>query len=47
MTTAANAKNLRQYKKIFSLILEQILAFPSSTNLGRKIKNLKYRKYPF
>ena len=40
MTTTTNAENLRQYKTIFSLVLEQILAFPSSANLVRKVKNL-------
>ena len=36
--TKTNAENLRQYKHIFSLILEQILA--SSTNLVSEVKNL-------
>ena len=40
MTTITNAENLQQYKSRFSLILEQILIFPSSTNLARKNKNL-------
>ena len=40
MTTKVNAKNLRQYKSRFSLIVEQILAFPSSTNLVRKVNDL-------
>ena len=40
MTTTANAKKFRQYKSRLSLIAEQILAFPSSANLVRKVKNL-------
>ena len=40
MKATANAKNLRQYKSRFSLILEQIQAFPSSTNLAIEVKNL-------
>ena len=40
MTTSTNAENLRQYKSRFSLIVEQIQAFPSSTNLAREVKNL-------
>ena len=40
MTTATNTKNLRKYKSRFSLIVEQILAFPSSTNLVGEVKNL-------
>ena len=40
MTTSANAENLRQYKSRFSLIVEQILAFASSTRLVREVKNL-------
>ena len=35
MTTTTNAENLRQYKSRFSLIVEQILTFPSSTYLVR------------
>ena len=31
MTMAENAENLRQYKSRHSLIVEQILAFASST----------------
>ena len=34
------AENLRQYRSGFSLIVEQILAFPSSTYLVRKVKSL-------
>ena len=40
MTTATNAENLRQYKSRFPLIVEQILAFTSSTDLVEEIKNL-------
>ena len=40
MTTTTNAENLRQYKSRFSLIVEQILAFPSTTYLVRKVKSL-------
>ena len=40
MTPTTNAENLRQYKSTFSLIVEQILAFPSRTNLVRKVKDL-------
>ena len=40
MTAMTNAENLRQYKSTFSLIVEQILAFVSSTNLAREVKNL-------
>ena len=39
MTTTTNGENLKQYKSRLSLIVEQILAFPS-TNLVRKVKNL-------
>ena len=39
MTMTTNAENLRKYKRL-SLIAEQILAFPSSTNLVRKVMNL-------
>ena len=40
MATTANAKNLRQFKNRFSLNIGQILAFASSTNLVRAVKNL-------
>ena len=40
MTTKTNAENLRQYKSRFSFIVEQILAFASSTNLVREVQNL-------
>ena len=39
MTTITNNENLRQYKNIFSLIVEQILGCASSTNLFREVKN--------
>ena len=42
MTTIANAKNLRQYKSRFSLIVEQILAFASSTNFVKELKNMSF-----
>ena len=35
-----NTEKLRQYKTRFSLIVEQILVSPSSTNLVRKVENL-------
>ena len=40
MTAPTNAENLRQNKIRFSLISEQILAFASSPNMVREIKNL-------
>ena len=40
MTTTTHAENLRQYKSRFSLIVEQILPFASSTNLIREVKSL-------
>ena len=40
MITTTNAENLRQYKSRLSLIVEQILSFPSSTYLVGKVKNL-------
>ena len=40
MTAPANAENLRQYKIRFSLISEQLLAFASSPNMVREVKNL-------
>ena len=40
MTTTTNAENLRQFKSRFSLIVEQILAFPWSTNFIREVKIL-------
>ena len=40
MITAKNPKNLRQNKNIFYWIVEQILAFASSTDLVREVKNL-------
>ena len=38
MTATSNAKNLRQRKIRFSLIVEQILAFALHPNLAREIK---------
>ena len=35
MTTITNAEQLRQYKSRFPVIVEQILAFASSTNLEK------------
>ena len=45
MTTTTNAENLRQYKSRFSLIIEQILAFPSSLQISNELHNdaLDYR----
>ena len=40
MTETTNAENLRQYKIIFSLIVEQILSFASSANMVNEVKNL-------
>ena len=40
MTTTANAENLRQYKSIFSSIVEHILSFTFGANLIKKDKNL-------
>ena len=40
MTTTTNAENLRQYKSRFPLIVEQILAFFSSTSLVREFDDL-------
>ena len=40
MATTTNAENLQQYKSRFYLIVEQIPAFPFSTNLIRKVENL-------
>ena len=40
MTTTTNAKNLRQYKSRFSLVVEQILAFAASTGSVIEDKNL-------
>ena len=41
MTTATNAKKLKQLKSRFSLIVEQILAFALSTNLVKAKKFLQ------
>ena len=40
MTATPNAENLRQNKIRFSLILEQILAFASSSGMVLDVKNL-------
>ena len=40
MTMTTNAENLRQYKSIFSFIAKHMLAFTSSINLVREVKNL-------
>ena len=40
MTTTRNAEKLRQDKRMFYLIVEQIVAVTSSTNLGKEVKNL-------
>ena len=40
MTTTTNAENLQPYKRRISLIVEQILAYASSTNFVREGKNL-------
>ena len=45
MTTTTNAKNLRYYESKFSLIVEQILAFASNTNLHNDA--LRYRLFSF
>ena len=39
MIATTNAEDLRQYKSRFSLIVEQILGFTSSTILVREDKN--------
>lgn len=38
MTPTKNAKNLRQSKSRFPLILEQIMAFTPTTSLVREVK---------
>ena len=40
MTAPINAESFRQYRIRFSLIVEQILAFTSSPNMVREVKNL-------
>ena len=40
MTATTTAEHLRQFKIGFSLILAQILAFASSTNMVRDATNL-------
>ena len=44
MTLKTDAKNLRQYESSFSLIVEQILAFASSNNLVKEVKDLSFCK---
>ena len=39
MATSTNIENLPQYKSAFYLIVEQKMAFTSSNNLARKVKN--------
>ena len=41
-TTTKNAENLRQYKSKFSLAVEQMVAFASSTNLVREVFASKF-----
>ena len=40
MIVKTNTENLRQYKIRFSLIVEHLLAFTSSSNMVREAKNL-------
>ena len=40
MTAKTNTENLRQYKTRFCLIVEQTLAFDSSTDSEREVKNV-------
>ena len=40
MTTTENAKSLWQHISRFSLTVEQILTFATSTDLVREVKNL-------
>ena len=42
MTTATNAEDLRQNRSLFSLIVEQTLAFASSTNLLREVNEANF-----
>ena len=44
MTATANAENLKYDEITFYLILEEILAFVSSTTLVRKVKKLSPNK---
>ena len=39
MATRTNAKNLRQFRSRFSLVVEQILAYASSTNWVTEVKS--------
>ena len=40
MTAVRNTENLQYDKRKFSLVVEKILAFASSTNSVREVKNL-------
>ena len=40
MAAATYAENLQQYKSRFSLIVEQIFSYASSTNEVREVKKL-------
>ena len=40
MTMTANADKLQKYKSIFSLTVDQILAFASSPSMVRVVKNI-------
>ena len=40
MTATTNSENLRQYKIRFSLIVGHVLAFASSPEMVREVKNL-------
>ena len=40
MTAVTNTENLQYDKRKFSLVAEKILAFTSSTNSVREVKNL-------
>ena len=40
MTAVTNTENLQYDKRKFSLVAEKILAFASSTNSVREVKNL-------
>ena len=40
MKRTANAEDLRQHKSRFSFIVEQILAFTSSTNMDREVHSM-------
>ena len=40
MTKTANAEKLQKYKSMFSLTVDQILAFASSPSIVRVVKNI-------